>query len=97
MLLKGIINLGRFSMSSRATFKTNKATPDKRTPLNPHVPFAPDLLLVFLFLLFLGLLGFFQIFSSLTSHLFALSFLILSFIYVLIFAIRIMQKTDDML
>lgn len=80
-----------------ATFKANKAAPDKRTPLNPHLSFALDLFLVSLFLLFLGLLGFFHIFSSLSSHLFPLPFLILSVIYVLIFAIRILQRTNDML
>ncbi len=80
------------------TFKANKATPDKRTSSNPHLSFAPNLFLVLLFL-FLGLLGFFHIFSSLSSHLFPLSFLILSFIiiYLLIFAICILQRADDML
>jgi len=65
-------------------------------PLNPHVPCALDLLLVSLFLLFLGLLGFFHIFPSLSSHLFVLPFLMLSFIYILIFAVCILQRTDDM-
>ena len=80
------------------TFKANKATPDKRTSLNPYLSFAPNLLSVPLFL-FLGLLGFFHIFSSLSSHLFLPSFLILSFIiiYLLIFAICILQRADDML
>ena len=76
-----------------------------RTRLKPRttfpnfaLPFAPNLFLVPLFL-FLGLLGFFHIFSSLSSHLFHLSFLILSFIiiYLLIFAICILQRADDML
>ena len=44
----------------------------------PHLSFALKLFSVSLFLLFLGLLGFFHIFSSLSSHLFPLSFLILS-------------------
>ena len=81
------------------TFKANKATPDKRTSSNPHLSFALKLFSVSLFLLFLGLLGFFHIFSSLSSHLFHLSFLILSFIiiYLLIFAICILQRADDML
>ena len=61
-----------------ATFKANNTAPDKRTSSNPHLSFALKLFLVSLFLLFLGLLGFFHIFSSLTSHLFLLSFLILS-------------------
>lgn len=74
------------SNPSAVTSKANKATPDKRTSSNPHLFFALNLFLVSLFLLFLGLLGFFHIFSSLSSHLFLLSFLILSFIiiYVLI-------------
>jgi len=72
------------SNPSAVTSKANKATPDKRTSSNPHLFFALNLLSVSLFLLFLGLLGFFHIFSSLSSHLFLLSFLILSEIYVLI-------------
>ena len=86
------------SNPAAVTFKANKATPDKRTSSNPHLSFAPNLFLVPLFL-FLGLLGFFHIFSSLSSHLFPLSFLILSFIiiYLLIFAICILQRADDML
>lgn len=85
--------------AAAVTFKANKATPDKRTSSNPHLSFALNLFSVSLFLLFLGLLGFFHIFSSLSSHLFLLSFLILSFIiiYLLIFAICILQRADDML
>jgi len=66
------------SNPSAATFKANKTAPDKRTSSNPHLFFALNLFSVSLFLLFLGLLGFFHIFSSLSSHLFHLSFLILS-------------------
>ena len=65
------------SNPAAVTSKANKATPDKRTSSNPHLSFAPNLFLVPLFL-FLGLLGFFHIFSSLSSHLLHLSFLILS-------------------
>jgi hypothetical protein len=61
-----------------ATFKASKANPDERTSSNRYLSFTLKLFLVSLFLLFLGLLGFFHIFSSLSSHLFLLSFLILS-------------------
>jgi len=66
------------------TSKANKTAPDKRASSNPYLSSALNLFLVSLFLLFLGLLGFFHIFSSLSSHLFPLSFLILSEMQVLI-------------